>query len=296
MEYNRHQMTTDGLPQLHLTRRAFFKWMGAFGVATSAGALGWSYAWNVEPHMTQVERIRMPLSRLPGAFDGVTIAQLSDLHLGPYVSEAHLLKAVEMANALKPDVIVLTGDLVNSSWRYIQPCAEIISKLDAPLGIYAVLGNHDYWVGFLNLMIQSLKKTGITLLRNQAVPVTRGRSTLYLVGIDDLWLRLADLRRALEKVPQNACKIALMHEPDFADISAQAEIDLQLSGHSHGGQVRLPMVGPLILPKYGEKYPMGLYRVGSFTRLYTTRGIGVLPPGVRFNCPPEITHLTLTTS
>jgi predicted MPP superfamily phosphohydrolase len=128
---------------------------------------------------------------------------------------------------------------------------------------------------------------------DRQVPLTRGRSTIYFVGIDDLWLELANLQRALEGVPNNACKIALMHEPDFADIAAQAEIDLQLSGHSHGGQVRLPLIGPLILPKYGEKYAMGFYRIGNFTRLYTTRGIGVLPPGVRFNCPPEITLLTL---
>ncbi len=279
-----------------VTRRAFFKWMGALGVTTGASALGAAYAWNVEPHQTQVERVEISLPRLPGAFDGMTIAHLSDLHLGPYVTEQHLLNAVQMTNALKPDAIVLTGDLVNSSWRYIEPCAEIISKFDAPLGVYAVLGNHDYWVGFLNLMLSSVKKSGVTLLRNQAVPLTRGRSTLYFVGIDDMWLHLGNVARALETVPRNACKIALMHEPDFADISAQREIDLQLSGHSHGGQVRVPFFGPLILPKYGEKYPMGFYRVGNFTRLYTTRGIGVLPPGVRFNCPPEITLLTLTTA
>lgn len=277
----------------HVTRRAFIKWMGALGATTGAGALGVAYAYNVEPNQIFVERVEMALPRLPGVFDGMTIAQISDLHLGPYVTEEHIMKSVQMTNALKPDAIVVTGDLVNSSWRYIQPCTEIISKLDAPLGVYAVLGNHDYWVGFLNLMVQSVKKSGITLLRNQAVPLTRGRSTIYFVGIDDLWLELANLQRALEGVPNNACKIALMHEPDFADISAQAEIDLQLSGHSHGGQVRLPFIGPLILPKYGEKYAMGSYRVGNFTRLYTTRGIGVLPPGVRFNCPPEITLLTL---
>jgi predicted MPP superfamily phosphohydrolase len=259
-----------------------------------AGALGAAYGFNIEPNQLQVERIAIPLARLPGAFDGITIAQLSDLHLGPYVTEAHVAQAVQMTNALKPDAIVITGDMVNSSWRYIQPCTDIISKLDAPLGVYAVLGNHDYWVGYLNLMLQSLRKNGITLLRNQAVPLTRGHSTLYLVGIDDLWLELADLRRALSNVPHNACKVALMHEPDFADVSAQAEIDLQLSGHSHGGQVRLPFLGPLVLPKYGEKYPMGLARAGDFTQVYTTRGVGVLPPAIRFNCPPEITLLTLT--
>jgi predicted MPP superfamily phosphohydrolase len=290
----RERVSTQGAAT-RVTRRGFFKWMGALGVTAGAGALGLAYSYNVEPYRIQVERIRIALPRLPGAFDGLTVAQLSDLHLGPYVTEEQLANAVELTNALKPDLIVLTGDLVNSSWRYIQPCAEVIAGLDAPLGVYAVLGNHDYWVGFLNLMLQSVKKSGITLLRNQAVPLTRGRSTLYLVGIDDLWLRLANLTRALEGVPHNACKIALMHEPDFADAAAQAEIDLQLSGHSHGGQVRLPFAGPLILPRYGVKYPMGFYRVGNFTRLYTNRGIGVLPPGVRFNCPPEITLMTLTT-
>src|SRR5581483_1759793 len=274
-------------------RRHFLKWVGAFGATVGAGTLATAYALNVEPTMLQVEHVEIPLRRLPGAFEGVTIAQLSDLHLGPYVTEDYIARAVQMTNALKPDAIVITGDLVNSSWRYIQPCTEIISQLDAPLGVYAVLGNHDYWVGFLNLMLQSVKKTGITLLRNQTVPLTRGRSTLYLIGIDDLWLQLADLRAALERVPDNACKVALMHEPDFADIAAQAEIDLQLSGHSHGGQVRLPFLGALILPKYGEKYSMGLARVGDFTQVYTTRGVGLLPPAVRFNCPPEITLLTL---
>ncbi len=278
-----------------MTRRAFFKWMGALGVTTGASVLGTAYAYNIEPNQLQVERVEVALPRLPGAFDGLTIAQLSDLHLGPYVTEAHIANAVQMTNALEPDVIVLIGDLVNSSWRYIEPCAEIISKLDAPLGVYAVLGNHDYWVGYLNLTLASIKKAGVHLLRNQVVPLTRGRSTLYLAGIDDMWLHLGNMNRALESVPNNACKIALLHEPDFVDISARHEIDLQLSGHSHGGQVRVPFFGPLVLPKYGEKYPMGLYRVGNFTRLYTTRGIGVLPPAVRFNCPPEITLLTLTT-
>lgn len=277
-------------------RRAFLKWMGALGMVAGAGALNVAYGYNIEPNEIQVEHVEIVLPRLPGAFDGMTIAQLSDLHLGPYVTEDHLTKAVQMTSALQPDAIVLTGDLVNSSWRYIQPCAKILSGLQAPLGVYAVLGNHDYWVGFLNLMVNSLAKTGITLLRNQAVPITRGRSKIYFVGIDDMWLQLANLKRALDTVPHNACKIALMHEPDFADISAQAEIDLQLSGHSHGGQVRVPFWGPLILPKYGEKYPMGFYRVGNFTRLYTTRGVGLLPPAVRFNCPPEITLLTLSTN
>jgi predicted MPP superfamily phosphohydrolase len=278
----------------HVTRRQFLKMTGVLGMTAGAAVAGGVYGFNVEPNQLQIERVTIPLARLPGAFDGMSLVQLSDLHLGPYVTEEHLARAVEITNALKPDAIVVTGDLVNSSWRYIQPCAELLGGLGAPLGVFAVMGNHDYWVGYLDLMLQSLRKNGVTLLRNQAFPLTRGRATLYLVGIDDLWLRLADLRRALARVPANACKIALMHEPDFADVAAQAEIDLQLSGHSHGGQVRVPFWGPLVLPKYAEKYPMGLARAGNFTQVYTTRGVGVLPPPIRLNCPPEITHITLT--
>jgi predicted MPP superfamily phosphohydrolase len=166
--------------------------------------------------------------------------------------------------------------------------------LVAPLGIYVVYGNHDYYVGYVSQTTASVRRAGMTLLRNQSVPLTRGKSQIFIVGIDDLWLRYANLPRALQSVPRDACKIALMHEPDFADEAAKAGIDLQLSGHSHGGQVRIPGIGPLILPEYGRKYPMGLARVGNFTQVYTTRGVGVLPPPVRFNCPPEVTLIRLT--
>src|SRR5262245_17025827 len=118
--------STHGPQPSQVNRRAFLKWMGALGVTAGAGAVAVAYGYNVEPHQIQVERVAVTLPRLPGAFDGMTIAHLSDLHLGPYVSEEHLHTAVQMTNALKPDVIVLTGDLVNSSWHYIQPCAEII--------------------------------------------------------------------------------------------------------------------------------------------------------------------------
>lgn len=278
-----------------LTRRRFLKMAGVLGVATGAAALGGAYGFGIEPNQLQVERITISLARLPGAFDGLTIVHLSDLHFGPYVSYEHLERAMAMTNALKPEAIVVTGDFVNSSWRYIEPCAELLGRLRAPLGVFAVMGNHDYWVGYLKLLLDSLKRNGVTLLRNQAVPFTRGRSTMYLVGLDDLWMQLVDLRRALSSVPRSACQVALMHEPDFADTCAQAEVDLQLSGHSHGGQVRLPFLGPLVLPRFAKKYPMGLARAGNFTQVYTTRGVGVLPPAIRINCPPEITHLTLTT-
>ncbi len=286
-------MRKTGQPRV--TRRRFLKMAGLLSIAAAGAAAGGAYGFGVEPNQIGVERVTIPLARLPGAFDGMTIAQLSDLHYGPYVSHEHLAQSIRMTNALKPDLIVLTGDLVNKSWKYIQPCAELLRELQAPYGVFAVLGNHDYWVGDLDMILRALRQNGVQLLRNQAAPLTRGRSTFYLVGLDDLWQDLTDLSRALSAVPHNACKVVLMHEPDYADVCAQAEVDLQLSGHSHGGQVRLPFLGPLVLPRFGEKYPMGLARAGNFTQVYTTRGIGLLPPPIRFNCPPEITFLTLTT-
>lgn len=288
-------MSNRPLTPPHVTRRRFLRMMGALGAAGGAATLAGVYGFNIEPHQLEIERVNIALSRLPGAFDGMTIAQLSDLHYGPYVSYEFLERAVQATNALAPDVIAVTGDFVNSSWKYIQPCAELLGQLQAPYGVFAVMGNHDYWVGELDLVLRSLRAHRVRLLRNQAAPLTRGRSTMYLVGLDDWWQNLADLRRALASVPHNACKVVLMHEPDYADLCAQAEVDLQLSGHSHGGQVRLPFWGPLTLPRFGVKYPMGLARAGNFTQVYTTRGVGVLPPPVRFNCPPEITLLTLTT-
>ncbi len=277
-----------------LTRRRFLKLVGGLSVVAGATTAGGAYGFGVEPNQIGVERVTIPLARLPGAFDGMTVVQLSDLHYGPYVSHEHLAQSIQMANALKPDLMVLTGDLVNQSWKYIQPCAELLGQLRAPYGVFAVLGNHDYYVGYLDMLLRALRQNGVRVLRNQAAPLTRGRSTLYLVGLDDLWQGLTDLRGALSAAPHNACKIVLLHEPDYADVCAQAEVDLQLSGHSHGGQVRLPFWGPLVLPRFGEKYPMGLARAGNFTQVYTTRGVGLLPPPIRFNCPPEITHLTLT--
>lgn len=275
-------------------RRSFLKWIGALGAVTAASGASAAYAFKIEPGQLSVEKVPITLTRLPSAFEGLTIALLCDLHLGPYVTQAHIANAIQATNAAKPDLIVLGGDMVNFSHRYIEPCADLISRLNAPLGVYAVMGNHDYWVGFVDLTLRAWKRAGVTLLRNQPVPITRGRSTLHLIGIDDWWLERADLKQALDNVPRTACKIALMHEPDFADYAAEAEIDLQLSGHSHGGQVRVPGIGPLILPKYGVKYPMGLARVGNFTQVYTSRGVGVLPPAVRFNCPPEVSLIRLT--
>jgi uncharacterized protein len=202
--------------------------------------------------------------------------------------------AVEAVNQLRPDAVMLTGDYVSRDAALAEPCAQALGALQAPAGVYAVLGNHDHWTD-AGEVERALAAQSLTVLRNDAVPIERGGARLWIAGVDDVRQRRADLDRALRLVPADQAAILLAHEPDYADLAAQHPIDLQLSGHSHGGQVRLPILGAPFLPYLGRKYPRGLYRLGAL-QLYTNRGLGVVAPPVRFNCPPEITLLTLRVS
>jgi predicted MPP superfamily phosphohydrolase len=234
--------------------------------------------------------VRLPA--LPAAADGLTIAQLSDFHLFPFTTRAFLQTAIARTRELKPDLIVLTGDYVLTHADSIFELAPLLAQLDAPLGVYGVLGNHDYWTN-ATLVRQGLREAGVTLLENQGVRLQRGRDLCYLAGVDDGWSGKPDLRAALDACPCQLPAIVLLHEPDFADRTAHdPRAAVQLSGHTHGGQVRLPGQGALVLPKHGRKYQQGLYRIGQL-QLYTNRGLGVIGPPLRINCPPEITLLTL---
>ncbi len=273
------------------TRREFLR---LFSLAAGMGALsgmGGLYAWQVEPYWLRVERVSVRLPRLPGAAEGLRIVQLSDIHLGPYVTLDHVATAVQMAAALQPDLFVLTGDFVSGSAAYLKPAIELLRLLRAPLGTYAVLGNHDHWTN-PSAIRRHLSEAHVQVLSNRSVRLVGGDEGLWLAGVDDVWERRDDLHAALADVPAKACVLALVHEPDFADESAQAGIALQLSGHSHGGQVRLPVIGAPVLPHLGRRYPIGLQRASS-TWVYTSRGIGVIYPPIRLNCPPEVTFLTL---
>lgn len=273
-------------PRRLWTRRRVLQGMAAAaGAALGTDALWW------EPQRLVVERLSLAFPDLPAGLDGLRVVQMSDLHRSFVVSQSEIERAVAEANALEPELVLLTGDYVTRGVQYAEPCAAALSALRAPLGRYAVLGNHDHWVS-ADRVAAELRYAGVTILRNQALPVRRGGTDLWLVGVDDALVRRHDLSAAMEGVPPGAFKVALMHEPDMADEIAQHPVQLQLSGHSHGGQVRLPGMGPLLLPKLGRKYPMGLRQVGRL-RLYTNRGVGRLRLAIRFNCPPEITLITL---
>lgn len=240
------------------------------------------------------------LSRLPRALDGLSIVQLSDFHYDSPLNRRAAEEAVQVTNRLHPDLIVLTGDFVTVSLMRKTdpaaalacfPCAELLSDLKAPFGVLAIMGNHDHFSD-PNLITTSLQKHGIGVLRNEAFMVRKNGAAVWIVGLDTVSAGCERLRVAMKSVPPEEAVVLLVHEPDYADIAAGFPIDLQLSGHSHGGQIRLPILGAPYLPQYAKKYPSGLRRIKNLI-LYTNAGLGTVRVPLRMNCPPEITFLTL---
>ncbi len=200
-----------------------------------------------------------------------------------------------MANALKPDLIVLLGDYVWRDVETIFDLAPVLAGLDARHGVFAATGNHDYWTD-IDVISLGLEEAGLPLLINQGVPISVGEKGLYLAGLDDGWSGEPDLQTTMRDLMPGTTTVLLAHEPDLADKYALDErIALQLSGHSHGGQIRRRGVGALILPYLAWKYDMGLYKVNEMW-LYTNRGLGVTNEPVRYNCSPEITEIILVRS
>ncbi|MBN2503381.1 MAG: metallophosphoesterase [Anaerolineales bacterium] len=276
------------------TRRSFLKlFFGSVVGSTAMGFGGYKYASRVEPDWVKVEQVKLTLPRLSPTFNGYTIAQISDIHKDKWMTPARLDPIIEKVNALEADTIAITGDFfsVNPSVYYDEMVASL-SKLKAKDFTIGVLGNHDHWTDPVTVRAV-LEDSGVNDISNTLKTLKSGNSQLHFAGVDDYWVREARLDLVLEQLPADGCAILLAHEPDFADISAPTRrFDLQISGHSHGGQVNIPIYGPPITPQYGEKYPIGLYEIEEML-LYTNRGVGVIPPRVRFNCRPEITLFKL---
>ena len=253
----------------------------------------------IEPKHPLAKRVDIQLNRLPDDFHGFRIAQISDIHFGPFMGKNGVKRALEVLRPFHPDVVLLTGDFVShpvtgrhgpAGARNAEPCADaLVEWKESPL--VAILGNHDHWNG-AEIVAGALRERGIELLRNTAMPIERNDRRIWLAGVDDALTRAADLEQTTRDVPSGETTVLLSHEPDYADYAARFPVDLQLSGHSHGGQVRVPGIGALILPEMATKYPSGLYQIGGL-QLYTNCGLGVVTPPVRFNCPPEVTLLTL---
>ena len=277
-----------------ITRRNFI-------IGSSAAGLGLAtYAGTHGRHQIELTKRTIPIRNLPDAFQGFRIAQISDIHLEEYTEAFYLEEFVRRINALKPDLVLLTGDFISAGPRAFSfahkaagVCAEILEGLTCPQR-YAILGNHDVTVGPEHV-IQPLQAHGTPVLVDSYVPIERGKDHIWLSGACDPGTSTCYLDMAIPPMP-NAPVIFMAHEPDFVDTVVQHPrfplIDLMLSGHTHGGQVRLPVLGPLILPTMGKKYVEGIFHFDHM-QLYVNRGVGTVGLPFRFNCPSELTELTL---
>ena len=255
-----------------------------------------------QPNSPILKRIEIRLRRLPPVFDGFTIAQLSDFHYDKHFSHIPIQRGIEISNALKPDMVVLTGDFVTQpalhhylhnsrqGAKAAEPCSALLTQVRARQGVFAILGNHDANTD-PEFVTECLESRGIPVLANRSVAIERAGSRFWLCGTRDN-PRDSDLQATLLGLPVEEAKIVLIHEPDCAEYTVRHPVDLQLSGHSHGGQVRLPIIGPVYLPDRGIWYPRGLRQIRQLT-LYTNVGLGTIGPPVRWNCPPEVTLFTL---
>ncbi len=278
-----------------ISRRQF---LGLTGAAVAGTAL---YGGEYERHNLVVEQHSVVLPRLADAFHGMRIVQISDIHYQEFSEAFYVKEVVAVVNTLRPDMVVLTGDYITigpmprhfaARWSY--GCAELLQAIACPLR-YAVLGNHDAVVN-IAAVTDALTTHNIPVLANQYVPVERDGKRIWLGGVSDASVGMA---RVEEAVPTAAIRnndpvILLAHEPDYVDIVVRhGGVDLMLSGHTHGGQIRIPLMKPHFLPRLGKKYVEGHFQVGP-TQLYVNRGIGTVMLPMRFRCRPEITVHTLS--
>jgi predicted MPP superfamily phosphohydrolase len=298
----------------NVTRRTFLKRL--FWSSAIVGAGGALYPTLIEPRLVHVRRVPIRIQGLPSALNGLTIAHLTDLHRSRLVSSEYISECIDIANALNPDLMVFTGDYMTSGIHIskthhpyfarcvhavfketappaemVHDCARCMGKSRAKYGVFASLGNHDNWYNG-DAVANAIESVGIPVLRNASQTIHVNGQPLAIVGLGDFWTDGVDIWSAFQNVDA-PFSLVLMHNPDsFEDWSRQGS-HLILAGHTHGGQVVIPFVGPLHVPSlYGPKYAHGLFARGD-THMYVNRGVGLIAPPVRFNCPPEIALLEL---
>ncbi len=277
---------------MRLPKFRLLKLLQVFAIGCALILLGSFYIHNIEPNWFEISQIEINLPNLDRSFAGYRIVQISDLHAGDKVDRAQLEKVVAAVNEQEPDLVVITGDHVSRKPRQHIELLDILAKLQPRDRTLAVLGNHDVYNDAAPIR-QALQTAGVTLLENTIFTIKRGEGTLHIAGVGDVFAKEDKLDRVLAQLPTTGAAIMLAHEPDFADeTAATGRFGLQLSGHSHGGQVRIPFYDGY-LPELAQKYPIGRYQVGKMIH-YTNRGIGTIKIYARFNCRPEISVFTLS--
>jgi predicted MPP superfamily phosphohydrolase len=282
-------------------RRQFLR--KGVGVAATAPFVLSGYGVLLERRRFELEHFTIGISGLSSDLSQFTIAQLTDIHLGPFMPPEELARYVEAANGLKPDLIALTGDFITSSRSEVVPCVETLAALKARYGVFACLGNHDTFSGSASKLTQAFIEKGIQILRNDSATIDVGDTKISILGIDDLVAGRPNLQRAKALAKPAEVNILLSHRPEVFPAATKEGMDLVLSGHYHGGQIKLlPEPDSLSIARFLTPYVEGLFQLPrsaetagerKVANLFVGRGVGITAVPIRINCPPQIAHLTL---
>jgi predicted MPP superfamily phosphohydrolase len=280
-----------------LTRRTFLKRGTGLLTLFGLGSAAFYYANRIEPGLLKINSIQMAHPNIPEGFDGVKIVQFSDTHLGFQYNINQFTKLIKKINLQEPDLILFTGDLLDepNQFQEFNQVLELLTALHAPLGKFCIYGNHDHGGYGSEIYRNIMESAGFIVLLNKSRQIKRNNSRFSLIGIDDAMLGSPDLQKAMKNVPDGQFKLLLSHAPDLAEHAYQEKIHWQLSGHSHGGQVKIPLYGALVKPPYGRIYTEGYYSIGESEplSLYVNRGIGTTRLPFRFLAVPELTVFTM---
>ncbi len=271
------------------TRRSFLKKLGWAAAGAVAGLTALDVAY--EKTWIEVTRPRIVVPGLPPEFEGFRLCQITDVHHGPYLSLDHVHDIVRLALQQAADAYVITGDMSHRDARYVPPVWDAFSELQAFMGVWCVMGNHDHWHG-IEASRRGAREAGIVELRNRGVPLERRGARIWLAGVGDLWEDEQDLSAALRGVPNDEVAILLTHNPDYADEMFDRRVKLMLAGHSHGGQVWLPLLGPIAVP-CRRIYTRGLVQT-EVSQIYICRGLGMTTVPFRMGSRPELAVIELT--
>jgi predicted MPP superfamily phosphohydrolase len=280
-----------------ISRREFLKLTGKVFAGLAAASLAGRGYTLLETKWVEYNQITLKIPKLPPAFHGYTIAHLTDIHFDEHISPKYFEEVVEKVNEFEPDLIAITGDVIDKVTpdSFDPLISNVLDKLVAEDLVCISPGNHDHWEG-IDRFHQILSQTRLTVLDNKVTTIHRGNQRLHICGIDS-WMEGKDrIEEVIPNITEADCAILLAHEPGFANISVTTGLfSLQLSGHTHGGLVKIPFYGPIIIPLHGRQYPEGLYLINGMY-LYTNRGVGTGFFHVRFNCRPEVAIFTLETA
>jgi len=287
-------MRTERYKKFDTSRRAFLQ-KGVIGLSayTFIGATGGV----VGKDEYEIIRTTIKIPDLPNSFKGFTIGMMSDIHSSVFMNKQDMSNYVAIMNSLGTDLVVITGDMVNSQVDEVYPFAEAFSNLKAQYGVYGCLGNHDFFTKNVDLVAKEIDDCGVRLLRNDAVTINKNGDGINLIGVDDIGRGVNPetyLSAALHSVRNTAPRILLCHKPYYFQNALDNKIDLTLSGHTHGGQIVFATVDrtPISFAALASKYVAGLYTLGT-SQLYVNKGLGSVGVPFRINCPPELTVITL---